>query len=257
MTGQHRAGTVAHLVRHPIKSAGYEEIGHVLLSPDRIFPFDREWAVAHAAAKFGATTTEWQPKLNFLRGWGSADLMAISCLSDPALRRLTLRHPRAEPLTVAPDNPADQARLIDWLRPFWPDTRPEPASVVHVPGQPMTDVPDPFVAILNLASLRDLSERMGQDLSIHRWRGNIWLDGLEAWQEFALVGRHLRIGSAVLEVARRITRCRATEANPDTGRYDAPTLAALNAGFDHQDFGVYARVVQGGAVATGDAAVIQ
>ncbi|MFN4157754.1 MAG: MOSC domain-containing protein [Gemmobacter sp.] len=254
MTGPRGAGTVSYLVRHPIKAIGYEEIGHVLLSPNGTFPFDREWAVAHDAA--APAQDAWMPNQNFLRGKGSADLMAVSCTADPDARSLTLRHPRAEPLTVAPDDPADQARLIDWLRPFWPDSRPAPAAVVHVPGVSMTDVPDPFVAILNLASLRDLSERMGQALSIHRWRGNIWLDGLDAWQEFALVGHRLRVGTAVLEVAERITRCRATQANPETGQNDAMTLAALTDTFGHQDFGVYARVVQGGEVATGDAAVI-
>lgn len=223
------------------------------LTAGRAFPFDREWAVAHAAAKFGAVTDAWAPKLNFLRGWGSADLMAVSCAGDEGARRLTLRHPRAEPITVAPDDPADAARLIDWLRPLWPAVRPEPAAVVRVPGVAMTDVPEPFVAVLNLASNRALSQRLGQPLSIHRWRGNIWLDGLAPWEEFDLVGRRLRVGDAVLAVEVRITRCRATEANPETGRFDAATLAALEEGCGHQDFGVYARVVEGGEVAVGDA----
>lgn len=247
--------TVAHLCRHPIKSGGFEELARVALTAGRAFPFDREWAVAHAAAKLGTVTTGWASKLNFLRGWGSADLMAVSSSSDEVARRVTLRHPRAEAITVSPDDPADQARLIDWLRPFWPDRRPEPAAVVHVPGVPMTDVPDPYVAVLNLASNRAVSQRLGQALSIHRWRGNIWLDGLAPWEEFDLVGRDLRIGTAVLHVEQRITRCRATEANPETGRFDAATLAALNEGCGHQDFGVYARVIHGGDLAIGDAAV--
>ncbi|QYK42555.1 MAG: MOSC domain-containing protein [Paracoccaceae bacterium] len=245
-------GSVAHLCRHPIKSGGHEEIARAVLTAGRAFPFDREWAVAHAAARFGAATDSWQPKLNFLRGWASADLMAVSCTSDEAARRVTLRHPRAAAITVAPDDPGDQSRLIDWLRPFWPQVRPDPAHVIHVPGVPMTDVPDPFVAVLNLSSNRALSQRLGQALSIHRWRGNIWLDGLAPWEEFDLVGRDIRIGDATLHVEQRITRCRATEANPETGRFDAATLQALQDGCGHQDFGVYARVVQGGEVAVGD-----
>lgn len=245
--------TVAHLCRHPIKSAGYEEVARVELTEGRAFPFDREWAVAHAAARFGSNGPQgWAAKLNFLRGWGSADLMAVACAADEGGRRVTLTHPRREPITVAPDDTEDAARLVEWLRPLWPSVRPEPAAVVRVPGQPMTDVPDPWVAVLNLASLREVSARMGQDLSIHRWRGNIWLDGMAAWTEFDLPGRDLRAGGAMLRVERRIGRCRATEANPATGAFDAPTLAALQAGWGHTDFGVYARVVTGGAVATGD-----
>lgn len=251
------SATVAHLVRHPVKSCGYEEVARVELVAGRAFPFDREWAVAHAAARFGDDPGGWQPKLNFLRGWGSADLMAVACVSDEGARRLTLTHPRAEPLAVAPDDPQDAVRLVAWLRPFWAETRPEPARVVCVPGQPMTDVPDPYVAVLNLASNRALGQRLGQDLSIHRWRGNIWLDGLSPWEEFDLVGREVAVGSAVLRIEERITRCKATAANPSTGRFDADTLGALEAGVGHQDFGVYARVVQGGPVAVGNPAVVR
>ena len=244
--------TVAHLVRHPIKSAGFEEVASVTLSEGRAFPFDREWAVAHAAARCGFAPEAWASKLNFLRGWGSPDLMAIACGSDEGARRVTLTPPRAEPLTVAPDDPVDQPRLIDWLRPFWPAVRPEPAAVVRVPGQPMTDVPDPWVAVLSLASLHDLSARMGQALSIHRWRGNIWLDGLAPMAEFDLVGQEIDIGAARLRIETRIGRCRATEANPATGQYDAATLTALEDAFGHTDFGVYARVIRSGRVACGD-----
>jgi hypothetical protein len=51
-----------------------------------------------------------------------------------------------------------------------------------------------------------------------------------------------------------IGRCRATEANPSTGRRDAPTLAALEDGWGHTRFGVYAMVRKGGLVAVGDEA---
>jgi uncharacterized protein YcbX len=110
--------------------------------------------------------------------------------------------------------------------------------------------------VLNLASNRALGQRLGRELSIHRWRGNIWLDGLAPWQEFELIGREIALGGAVLRVECRITRCRATMANPATGHFDADTLGALD-GLGHQDFGVYARVVQGGRVAPGDAAVLR
>jgi uncharacterized protein len=49
-----------------------------------------------------------------------------------------------------------------------------------------------------------------------------------------------------------IGRCRATGANPETGAFDADTMAALDAGYGHTDFGVFARVIAGGAVRAGD-----
>ncbi|MFN3642970.1 MAG: MOSC domain-containing protein [Gemmobacter sp.] len=242
---------LARIVRHPIKSAGFEELDAVRLAPGEAMPWDRHWAVAHAAARFGAAPDGWASKMNFLRGWAEPRLMAISAVLEPEARRLTLSHPDAGSITLWPDD--EPERLIAWLRPLWPDTRPEPAAVVQVPGQAMSDVPDPYLAILGLASNRALGQRLGMDLSIHRWRGNLWLDGLAPWEEFDLVGREIAIGPVRLRVEERITRCRATGANPETGRLDADTLGALEAGYGHQDFGVYARVLTPGTLRIGDA----
>jgi uncharacterized protein YcbX len=242
--------TLARIVRHPIKSAGYEELGAVTLAAGAAMPWDRHWAVVHAAATCGPRPSGWEPKMNFLRGWAEPALMAIRARLDPEGRQLRLVHPARPTVILWPDD--EPARLIDWLRPLWPDTRPEPAAVVHVPGQAMSDVPDPWIAIGNLASNRALGQRLGQVLSIHRWRANLWLDGLAPWEEFDLPGREIAIGPVRLRVEERITRCRATAANPDTGRLDADTLGALEAGYGHQDFGVYARVLTPGTVRIGD-----
>jgi uncharacterized protein YcbX len=247
---------LAHICRHPIKSAGFETLESVALSPGRALPLDREWAIAHDAAGFGRALDAWAPKRNFLRGVAGPELMAIACETDAAARRVSLHHPRAGRLDVAPDDPADAARLIDWITPLWPEGRPAPAFVATLPGQALTDWPDPFVSILNLASNRALGERLGQDLSIHRWRGNLWLDGLPPFGEFDLVGRTLRIGTAELSVRQAITRCKATSVNPATGVTDADTLGALRQGWGHEDFGVYAVVTAGGTIAVGQPAVL-
>jgi len=244
-------GHVAHLVRHPVKSAGYEIVDAAALTPGAAFPFDRVWAVAHAAARLTDPVT-WAPKLQFLRGWGSAELMAISCQSQPETSEITLSHPRLATQTFRPDDPADAARLIDWLRPLWPENRPEPARVIRVPGQALTDQDQPLVSINSTSSLADLSARMGQSLSMHRFRGNIWVDGWAAWSELELVGQDITIGTARLRIEEPIGRCRATGANPETGMQDADTMGALEAGYGHTDFGVFARVIEAGNVRTGD-----
>jgi uncharacterized protein YcbX len=87
---------------------------------------------------------------------------------------------------------------------------------------------------------------------MERFRGNIWLDGLAPWEEFDLLGREITIGEARFTVRERITRCRATCTDPETGRIDVNTLDLLESGWDHTDFGVYAEVTQSGAVALGD-----
>jgi uncharacterized protein YcbX len=204
--------------------------------------------VAHEAAQL---EPGWNPCVNFARGAKAPELMAITSVLDEATATVTLHHPARGDIRFRPDDPTDVPRFLDWVRPLNPENRAQPAQIVTA-GRGITDSDFPSVAILSNASLADLSARMGQDLSPHRWRGNLWLDGAAPWAEFGWIGREIRIGQAVLRIEERITRCTATKVNPDSGKTDADTLSALEAAFGHQDFGVYATVVKGGDVALGD-----
>lgn len=243
---------IVNIARHPIKSHGREDLASVILAAGEGLPFDRHWAVAHDAAKLVAG---WNPCANFARGAKAPGLMAISARLDEAAQAVTLMHPDKADLTFAPGNSDDLARFLDWVRDLNPANRAQPARIVSG-GVAMTESDFPSVSIFGMASNRDLSARMGQDLSPQRWRGNFWVDGLQPWAEFDWVGHDVQIGGAVLHVQERIVRCKATSANPDTGQIDADTLGALKGGFGHQDFGVYARVVAGGVVTVGDSVTL-
>jgi uncharacterized protein len=238
---------LAHIFRHPIKAYGREPLASVRLSAGQGLPFDREWAVAHEAAQL---TPGWNPCMNFTRGAKAPALMAVTAALDEAARRVTLTHPDAGQITVAPDDPADQTRLLAWAGPLIPETRARPSAVVRG-GVAMTDSDYPSISILSLASLADLGSRMGMDLSLHRWRANLWLEGAAPWAEWGWIGQRFRLGGAVFEVVERITRCVATTVDPETGKVVGDTLAALETGFGHQDFGVFARVIDGGDIAIG------
>jgi hypothetical protein len=215
-------------------------------------PWDRVWAIAHEAARVAPGSREWVPCANFSRGAKSFELMAIRAEVDEAAGRVTLSHPRSEPITVDPDDPGDAARLIAWVSPLSNPGRARPAFVVRA-DRGMTDSDFASVSVLNGASLAALGDRLGKPLAMERFRGNLWLEGLEPFAEFDLVGREIRVGGAVLGVRQAITRCKATTVDPATGVGDADTLGALRAGWGHEDFGVYAEVVEGGRVALGDA----
>lgn len=245
---------LARICRHPIKGHGREDLGSVLLSQGACLPWDRHWAVAHEAAKLGHGG--WVPCANFARGAKVPALMAITSVLDDQSGRVTLRHPELGSLTFRPDDPADLPGFLSWIAPLAPDDRARPARIVSA-GRGMTDSAFASVSVLSLRSLADLSARMGQDLSADRWRGNLWLDGAAPWAEWDWIGRTLRIGQAELRIEERITRCRATSANPETGRIDADTLGGLDAAFGHQDFGLYAVVARGGTIALGDTVTLR
>lgn len=237
-----------HIFRHPIKAHGREALASVVLSVGESMPWDRRWAVAHEAAKL---TTGWNPCNNFTRGAKAPQLMAVEAKLDEARETVTLRHPKQGEISFRPDADDDVQRFLDWVAPLIPPDRAQPVSLLrHDAG--MTDSDYPTVSILSLSSLADLSARMGMDLSIHRFRANFWIEGSDPWQEFDWIGKHLRLGNAVVEVTERIGRCRATTVNPATGMIEGDTLTALSQAFGHTDFGIFARVVEGGEVAVND-----
>ena len=242
-------GTVASIWRHPIKSHGREALEAVSLIAGQTMPWDRAWAVAHEVSK--ATNEAWSPCAAFSRVSKAPALMAITATLNEATETLTLRHPDRPDLTFQPDTQPEL--LIDWVRPLMPENRAASARIVRVPGRGMTDSDFPSVTICNHASHRAVEQRAGQALSTHRWRGNIWLDGLGPWEEWEWLDRDIRIGSAVLRVRERTDRCLATTANPETGQRDADTLGAL-AHWGHQDFSVRAEVIESGDIRPGDTA---
>lgn len=246
---------LAAIWRHPIKAHGAEPLDAVTLQAGSTMPWDRVWAIAHSAARLAPGSPDWAQCANFSRGAKSPRLMAIRARVDEARGRVHLTHPDIAAIDVDPDDPDDARALVGWAATLAAPDRPAPAFVARA-SRGMTDSAYPTISLLNRVSLALLGERLGKPLAEARFRGNLWLDGLAPFAEFELIGRDLRIGAATLRVTERITRCKATTVDPETGVPDVDTLAALRANWAHQDFGVYATVTEGGRLAVGDAVVL-
>jgi uncharacterized protein YcbX len=243
---------ITELYRHPIKAHGREALSSATLVAGQTFPWDRVWAIAHDAAKVTPDNQGWARCLNFTRGAGSPALMAVTAELDEPTGTITLRHPDLADWSGNPNTPQDAVRLINWSKPLIPQDRAQPSFVTKADGRGMTDSRFPSISILSHASLRAFSDRAGQQVSPHRWRGNIWIDEVEPWAEFDWIGRELQVGTVRLAVRERIERCIATTVNPQTGARDLDTLAILNNDFGHQDFGIKVEVITGGHIQTGD-----
>jgi uncharacterized protein YcbX len=248
--------SVAALWRHPIKSHGREALDQVTLTEGQTMPWDRTWAVTHEDTKFDANNPSWVMCRNFMIGAASPGLAGIWASLKEASGEITLRHDVLGDISFAPDDARDVARFIDWVCPLCPPDKRQPAGLVKVPARGMTDTDYPSISIMTHASHNAVAEQLGQPLEVERWRGNIWLNGAEPWQELDWLGKDVQIGETVLHVVEPIERCKHTMANPRTGERDMDTLAALRDGWDHQDFGVYAKVMKGGKIALQDTAKV-
>lgn len=74
-----------------------------------------------------------------------------------------------------------------------------------------------------------------QKLDEARFRSNIAIEGVKAWEEQDWIGRRVRIGDVELDVTRPKTRCLATHANPGTGERDLPIMQTLVKAFGQRE----------------------
>jgi uncharacterized protein YcbX len=242
-------GTLVRIERHPIKSHGRETLPSVEVNEGQMLPWDRHWAVLHDAAK--ADGSEWAPCANFSRGAKAPGLMAIDAILSEADSSITLTHPDRPVLTFRPDADDDLPGFLEWVAPLMPVDRTLSRRIVSAGVRGMSDTDFPSISLLNLASIRALSQKLGQDLDPRRFRGNFWVDGLAPWEEFGWVGETITIGGLSFRVEDRIERCLATTANPETGRRDADTLGTLDSGWGHRDMGIYLTALESGSLRNG------
>ncbi len=84
-------------------------------------------------------------------------------------------------------------------------------------------------------SLAAVASAVGDaDISEHRFRSNIAIEGLDAWEEQSWVGQKVRIGKVIFDVVMPKGRCLATHANPYSGKRDLPILQTLKSAFGQE-----------------------
>ena len=233
--------------RYPVKAHGRERIASATLSPEQGLPWDRIWAIAHENSDIDGS--EWARCRNFSRGAGAPQLQAITCNVDEEKELVTFSHPSLDDLTCNPDTDAEA--LVAWSNQLVPNERAQSARVIRGQGFGFHDTAYQSISIASRASHEAVAQKAGQSFSMDRWRCNLWLDGLDAWEEFGWVGKKIQIGTAILDVRERSVRCLMTHANPETGERDVEILSILDT-FGHRDFTIQATVLESGEIRTGD-----
>jgi uncharacterized protein YcbX len=95
-------------------------------------------------------------------------------------------------------------------------------------------------------------------LSELRFRHNIVIDGVAAWEELSWAGGKVRVGNLPFETVVPKVRCLATHANPATGVRDLEVMQTLVRAFSQQQptFGVGMLSSAGGEIRVGDAVTV-
>jgi len=289
---------ITDLARYAIKGLSGDPLDTVFIPGGGVmtFPDDRRFALLRKANrdKFDAVDPVWLHKENFLCAFSAPELMAgfqsryeiVDGANGEGTQRLLTLHRRDDvgvvPLNAEPAlGPLDLGTHSgrDALADFFAAEAGEPlvcatkeadgelhtfqfgntrAGVKHNPGGDTRTV-----HIVNRATVQELEKRSGVKLDAWRFRPNIVIDGATPWEEFAWVGRTLRVvaardnyandeaSSLIIKVLTRTVRCAGIGIDPrDPGAaaLDVPRLLSEHYPEHGPYLGVYAsiEVVGGG-----------
>jgi uncharacterized protein YcbX len=248
------SGYVAAIFRHPVKGFTPEPLDSVVLASGEGFPHDRVWAVENGPCGFDPDAPAFVPKSKFTVLAHIPRVAAARTRYDEATGVLQATAPGAAEFAGRLSEAPGREAFAAWLTDLLGEDATGPLRVLEAPAtHRFTDHPLGQVSIINLASVRDLSQRMGVELDPLRFRANLYVDGWPAWAENGWTGKPMMVGWAKAEVFKPIVRCLATHVDPTTAERDLEVTKALFDNYGHLHCGVYVRVTAGGQVGLGDA----
>ena len=108
------------------------------------------------------------------------------------------------------------------------------------------------ISLINLKSIKDLQNKTNKNVEPQRFRGNIYIDGIEAWEERNWIGKKIKINNISFKVEKNIPRCVAINLKPNSDDKSLNLLQSLKKTFNHFDMGVYLTALDDGLINIGD-----
>ncbi|MBI2977466.1 MAG: MOSC domain-containing protein [Rhodospirillales bacterium] len=249
--------TVARICRYPVKGLTPEPLDAVELATGKGLPDDRRFAIALGSTPVDGATVKWMPKSSFLTLVKYEKLAALRSRFDGATGALVIERGGRPVARGVITGRLGRAVIEEFFDAYMgAEGRGRLKLVEAAAGEVLSDCRAPMVSIINLSSVHDLERVTAAPVDPLRFRGNLFIEGADAWSEFGWIGREISVGGARLKIEVRIGRCAATNVDPEKAVRDLNIPASLQRGFRHADMGVYATVVGGGRVAAGDAVTL-
>jgi hypothetical protein len=243
--------TVARIHRYPVKGLTCQALERVALKAGEMLPFDRAYALALGSTAFDPARPEWLAKTNFLMLMRDEKLAALTTAFDPDTQTLTVSRGGKQVAKGRLDDAMGRAVIEQFFAAYMGEAARGQPKLVAAPGHNFSDYRQKALSIINLASVKDLERVTGAPVDPLRFRGNLLVEGLPAWQEFQWVGKEFRIGDVPVRAIKRIQRCAATSVNPATAKRDINVVQALARGYGHADMGIYVEVLKDGTLDRG------
>ena len=246
----------------PVKSISFQSIKsceiikNIGIVGDRIFAFSKGLDL-NQAQLFEKKLEERRGKWNkILTLKNSPSLNKYNFLFDN--NKLTLTQNNKEILTINIDETSEYELLSNKIL--------ELESSLQKPIYLMKNKDIPFfdtsisnktilnhsISLINTKSVEDFQNKTNQEIETQRFRGNIFVDGVDAWEERNWIGKIIKINDISFKVEKNIPRCVAINLKPNTDDNSLNLLQSLKKTYNHFDMGVYLTALDDGSINIGD-----
>lgn len=265
----------ARLFRFPVKGFPAEEITEARVIRDRGIRGDR--VAAFTNGSLDVPDDAWHSYSAFTVLKNDTDLQQWQVdldLADEAgadaggsVATVTLTDPNGASTTFGTDDPEGRAASARFLSERIPPQGSYPRALA-VADQGMFDSRASGISLINPATVAAIAhsaegraalgltgesgDEGPAELDPLRFRGNVLIEGLAPFEEFALIGKIIRLGGVRLAIRSSIQRCPATTVNPVTAEVDVNVPRVLVAACGHLQCGIYGQILDSGDLAAGD-----
>ena len=186
---------IKNIYRYPIKGLSAEDLSEVNLQAGNGLTNDRRFAIALGSTDLDLGGGGWMAKNYFLMQAKNPKLTQLETKYDPSTQTLTILKSGKKVSSGQLTTLIGRTMIEDFLTAYMGNEARGSVKVFETQtGQMLSDQPSPFVSLINLASVRDISRITGMEINPIRFRGNINFECSDAWLENDWVGRTLRLG---------------------------------------------------------------
>ena len=108
------------------------------------------------------------------------------------------------------------------------------------------------MSLINLNSVRHFEKKVNEKIEFQRFRGNFYVDGIEAWEERNWINKIITIDNVSFKVEKNIPRCVAINLKPKTDDNALNLLNFLRKNYSHSDMGIYLTALNDGKINVGN-----
>ena len=113
-------------------------------------------------------------------------------------------------------------------------------------------MPKNSISLINMNSIKDLEKKINHKIDHERFRGNIYIENVDPWNEFKWINKTISVNNCLFKVLKKIPRCSATNLMLNSDKVDINIPKKLRQIFGHIDLGVYLKPLTDGMININD-----